>query len=135
LRQYQYSVFDLGRHAGLATWRTSTEHMRTADQYFVWLSTADEPARGIDADITDVDHLLTVPRVVFNLRVLCDRYFNCRPLVVGKPECLLPVPRAWMKGCAPAPTGWPTRRALLTVRRRCGGGGFRHGHEFRCGRS
>jgi type III pantothenate kinase len=33
----------------------------------------------------------TVPRVVFNLRVLCDRYFDCRPLVVGKSECLLPV--------------------------------------------
>jgi type III pantothenate kinase len=32
-----------------------------------------------------------VPRVVFNLRVLCDRYFDCRPLVVGKPECRLPV--------------------------------------------
>jgi type III pantothenate kinase len=32
-----------------------------------------------------------VPRVVFNLRVLCNRYFNCRPLVVGKPECRLPV--------------------------------------------
>jgi type III pantothenate kinase len=24
--------------------------------------------------------------------VLCDRYFDCRPLVVGKPECLLPNP-------------------------------------------
>jgi type III pantothenate kinase len=32
----------------------------------------------------------TVPRVVFNLRVLCDRYFDTRPLVVGKPDCLLP---------------------------------------------
>ena len=32
----------------------------------------------------------TVPRVVFNLRVFADRFFNCRPLVVGKPECLLP---------------------------------------------
>ncbi len=31
-----------------------------------------------------------MPRVVFNLRVLADRYFNCRPLVVGKPECRLP---------------------------------------------
>jgi type III pantothenate kinase len=30
--------------------------------------------------------------VVFNLRVLADRYFNTRPLVVGKPECLLPAP-------------------------------------------
>jgi type III pantothenate kinase len=34
----------------------------------------------------------TVPRVVFNLRVLCDRYFNCRPLVVGRADCALPVP-------------------------------------------
>ena len=33
----------------------------------------------------------TVPRVVFNLRVFADRFFNCRPLVVGKPECKLPV--------------------------------------------
>lgn len=31
-----------------------------------------------------------MPRVVFNLRVLCDRYFGTRPLVVGKPDCLLP---------------------------------------------
>jgi len=34
----------------------------------------------------------TVPRVVFNLRVLCNRYFDCRPLVVGRPDCRLPVP-------------------------------------------
>ena len=33
----------------------------------------------------------TVPRVVFNLRVLSDRYFKTRPLVVGKPDCALPV--------------------------------------------
>ena len=32
----------------------------------------------------------TVPRVVWNLRVFADRFFDCRPLVVGKPECLLP---------------------------------------------
>ena len=40
----------------------------------------------------------TVPRVVFNLRVLCDRYFGCRPLVVGKPECRLPVAAACRSG-------------------------------------
>ena len=33
-----------------------------------------------------------MPRVVFNLRVFSDRFFGCRPLVVGKPECLLPHP-------------------------------------------
>ncbi|TNJ42729.1 type III pantothenate kinase [Phaeobacter sp. B1627] len=71
-------------------WRTSTEWQRTADQYYVWLSTLMN-LQGIKAKITDVIISSTVPRVVFNLRVLSDRYFNTRPLVVGKPECALPV--------------------------------------------
>jgi len=29
--------------------------------------------------------------VVFNLRLLCNSYFSCRPIVVGKPDCDLPV--------------------------------------------
>lgn len=74
----------------IATWRTATDHNRTADQYYVWLSTL-MAAQKIDAKITDVIISTTVPRVVFNLRVLSDRYFNTRPLVVGKPECDLPV--------------------------------------------
>ncbi len=74
----------------IATWRTSTETQRTADQYYVWLSTLMK-LRGIEAEITDVIISSTVPRVVFNLRVLADRYFNTRPLVVGKPDCALPI--------------------------------------------
>lgn len=74
----------------IATWRISTDHRRTADEYFVWLSTLKGLNR-IQADVTEAIISSTVPRVVFNLRVLCDRYFNCRPLVVGKPECALPV--------------------------------------------
>ena len=73
----------------IATWRTSTEHQRTADQYFVWLSTLMAHQK-INVEIDQVIISSTVPRVVFNLRVLADRYFNCRPLVVGKPECILP---------------------------------------------
>ena len=82
-----FSIWD-GK-AFLATWRTSTEHTRTADQYYVWLRTLVD-AKKLDVKITEVIISSTVPRVVFNLRVLCDRYFNCRPYVVGKPECLLP---------------------------------------------
>jgi type III pantothenate kinase len=74
----------------LCTLRTSTEHQRTADQYFVWFSTLLHHYR-IEVTITDVIISSTVPRVVFNLRVFADRYFGCRPLVVGKPECRLPV--------------------------------------------
>ncbi|SFE66237.1 type III pantothenate kinase [Sulfitobacter brevis] len=74
----------------IATWRTSTDWQRTADQYYVWLSTLMR-FRKVEADITDVIISSTVPRVVFNLRVFADRYFDTRPLVVGKPECALPV--------------------------------------------
>lgn len=74
----------------LCTLRTSTHHARTADAYFTWFSTLINHY-GIKLDITDVIISSTVPRVVFNLRVFADRFFGCRPLVVGKPDCALPV--------------------------------------------
>ena len=83
-----FSIWDGARF--LATWRTSTEVQRTADQYYVWLSTL-MAFRKVEAVIDEVIISATVPRVVFNLRVLSDRYFGCRPLVVGKPDCALPV--------------------------------------------
>ncbi|EAQ01824.1 transcriptional activator, Baf family protein [Pseudooceanicola batsensis HTCC2597] len=82
-----FSIWDGERF--LCTLRTSTEHQRTADQYYVWISTLLEHHE-IPLDINAVIISTTVPRVVFNLRVLADRYFNCRPYVVGKAECLLP---------------------------------------------
>ena len=74
----------------IATWRTATQWQRTADQYYVWLSTLMK-LQNVEANITDVIVSSTGPRVVFNLRVLSDKYFNTRPMVVGKPECALPV--------------------------------------------
>ena len=103
----------------IATWRTATEHQRTADQYYVWLSTLMEFQK-IEADITDVIVSSTVPRVVFNLRVLADRYFNTRPLVVGKPECSLPVDVRVDAGTAVGPD-----RLVNTV-----GGYDRHGGDL-----
>lgn len=73
----------------LCTLRTSTHHARTADAYFTWFSTLVKHYE-IELDITDVIISSTVPRVVFNLRVFADRFFGCRPIVVGKPECALP---------------------------------------------
>ena len=96
-----FAIWDGTRFIGM--WRASTEHQRTADQYFVWLSTL-MTAQGLkDVTIDEVVIASTVPRVVFNLRVLCDRYFNCRPLVVGKPDCLLPVPPRVDEGVRPGP--------------------------------
>ena len=83
-----FSIWD--GEAWLCTLRTSTHHGRTADAYFTWFSTLVRHY-DISLDITDVIISSTVPRVVFNLRVFADRFFGCRPLVVGKPECLLPI--------------------------------------------
>ena len=73
----------------LCTFRTSTEWQRTGDQYFVWWTTL-LTHHGITADVGSVIISSTVPRVVFNLRIMADRYFSTRPYVVGKPDCLLP---------------------------------------------
>lgn len=98
------TVFSIWDGTGfLGTWRTSTEWQRTADQYFVWLSTLMEAQNLRDVTIDEVVISSTVPRVVFNLRVLCDRYFNTRPLVVGKPECKLPTPPRVEAGVRPGP--------------------------------
>ena len=74
----------------ISTWRIATDQQRTADQYYVWLSSLITLGK-IKVDIPDVIISSTVPRVVFNLRILADRYFNTRPFVVGKPDCALPV--------------------------------------------
>ncbi len=83
-----FSIWD-GRRF-LAHWRIATDHRRTADEYFVWLSTLMQVQK-FTLDIDSCIISATAPRVVFNLRVLCNRYFETRPLVVGKPDCLLPV--------------------------------------------
>lgn len=83
-----FSIWD-GK-AFIGTWRTATEWQRTADQYYVWFSTLMK-FQGIDVDITEIIVSSTVPRVVFNLRILADRYYNTRPIVVGKEGCALPV--------------------------------------------
>jgi type III pantothenate kinase len=49
---------------------------------------------GLSEDVRSVVISSVVPQVVFNLRVLSDRYFHTRPLVVGKPEVKIgPPPR------------------------------------------
>ena len=48
----------------VATWRTATDWKRTADQYYVWLSTLMNLQK-IDVEITDVIISSTVPRVVW----------------------------------------------------------------------
>ena len=86
------TVFALHDGTEIVTeWRCSTDRQRTADEYFVWLSQLIEFA-GLTPKVRSVVISSVVPQVVFNLRVLSDRYFGCRPKVVGKPEVELGVP-------------------------------------------
>jgi len=81
-------------HNGLkiiGEWRCSSDYRRTADEYFVWLKRLMDH-EGIEGRINEVIISSTVPRVVFNLRVLADRYFDCRPIVVRRGEVDLGVP-------------------------------------------
>ncbi len=112
-----FSIWDGARFA--ATWRIATDHRRTGDEYFVWLSSLMMLTK-TEAQISEVIISSTVPRVVFNLRVLCSRYFDCRPLLVGKPECKLPVAPRVDSGTTVGPD-----RLVNTV------GGFdRHGGDL-----
>lgn len=86
------TVFALHDGENVVTeWRCSTDRQRTADEYFVWLDQLMEFA-GLKPEVRSVVISSVVPQVVFNLRVLSDRYFDCRPKVVGKPEVKLGVP-------------------------------------------
>jgi type III pantothenate kinase len=86
------SVFALHDGTGfVAQWRCATHHQRTADEYFVWLkSLMDHAGLAMDA-IHDVAISSVVPRVLFNLRTLAQRYFGTRALVVGRDRCELGV--------------------------------------------
>lgn len=86
----------------IAQWRIATSHRRTADEYHVWLSTLMQ-LQGVTVDVDAVIISSTVPRVVFNLRVLADRYFGCRPFVVGRPDCKLPIDVRVDRGTAVGP--------------------------------
>jgi type III pantothenate kinase len=95
-----FALWDGTRFA--ATFRIATAHQRTADEYFVWLAALLAHA-GQPITVTGAIISSTVPRVVFNLRVLCNRYFNCRPLVVDRPDCALPVPPRVDRGTTVGP--------------------------------
>src|SRR5690606_23383065 len=71
-------------------WRCRTERARTADEYFVWLRQLMDFS-GVSGQVESVIVSSVVPQVLFNLRVLADRYFNTRATVVGRPDVKLPM--------------------------------------------
>ena len=84
-----FAVFQ--KNKKLAEWRCSTNIFRTADEYFVWLKSLMAISNIEYREIKSVVIGSVVPKVVFNIRVLARRYFLCRPLVIGKSDCLIPI--------------------------------------------
>ncbi len=78
-----FAVFEDGEIRG--EWRSSNDTNRTADEYGVWLTqlaaleglTRDDVSAAIIANV--------VPAASHDLLMLCRRYFDCEPLVVGEP--------------------------------------------------
>ena len=84
-----FAIFE--KNKKLAQWRCSTSEERTADEYFVWLKSLMDLNK---FNLKKIDGLIfssVVPKVGFNLRILSDRYFKCKPLAVGKDGCKLPI--------------------------------------------
>ena len=74
----------------LVEWRCATEASRTADEYYVWLSSLIE-TQVQKISISRVVISSVVPQVIFNLTELGKKYFDFLPLIIGKANCKLPV--------------------------------------------
>ena len=68
----------------VAQWRVATETTRTADEYAAWLYQLMQ-MNGLDFKVID-DCIISsvVPQSLFNLRKLCQRYFDRQPYVIGE---------------------------------------------------
>lgn len=65
-------------------WRSATTDLRTADEYAVWLTQLMQINGITPAQINGVIVSTVVPQTLFELRVLCHKYFSGEPLVVGE---------------------------------------------------
>ncbi len=79
---FNFALFDGDKLLG--EWKASTQAQRTADEYVVWLTqlmALDGLTRG---QVTATIISTVVPQALFNLRLLCRRYFESEPLVIGE---------------------------------------------------
>lgn len=75
-----------------ASWRSSTDATRTADDHAVWLGTL---MRLDGMDLNQIKGCIistVVPQAKFNFRNLSRRYIDAEPMFVGDPEVKLGVP-------------------------------------------
>ncbi|MDP6342305.1 MAG: type III pantothenate kinase [Alphaproteobacteria bacterium] len=80
----KFSLFD-GDDV-VAEWRQQTSANRTADEHAVWLFQLLQISGYDPKAVTEAMIATVVPQALFNLRRLCQGYFNCEPLVLGEDD-------------------------------------------------
>lgn len=78
-----FAVFDGEKLLG--QWRISTDAKRTADEYGIWLLQILERAGIQPSAIKNAVVSSVVPQLLFDLRMLCKKYFDCELMIVGAP--------------------------------------------------
>ncbi|MCY4260485.1 MAG: type III pantothenate kinase, partial [Rhodobacteraceae bacterium] len=71
-------------------WRCATNPLRTGDEYYAWLSSL----AGTDTELGAIRAMViasVVPETIMQLESLARHHLGTRPLVVGRPDCVLPV--------------------------------------------
>ena len=78
-----FAVYDGNQLIG--QWRAATKTDRTSDEYGIWLTQlmAHDKVEATNIDAAIVASV--VPSKNFDLRRLCEKYFDCVPLFVGDP--------------------------------------------------
>ena len=70
-------------------WRAASDVNRTADEFGVWLSHLMDREGLIRTDVTSAILATVVPANLTHLKNLCQRYFDCEPIIVGDPTVKL----------------------------------------------
>ena len=65
-------------------WRAQTQAQKTADEYAVWLLQLMTFAKIDASKVAGAIISTVVPAALFNIRLLCQKYFKTEPLVVGE---------------------------------------------------
>jgi len=80
-----FAVFDDDGEV-IGEWRAATSANRTADEFGVWLG---QLMQGDDIAQDNINRAIiatVVPANLVHLQTLCEKYFHCTPLAVGKSD-------------------------------------------------
>ncbi len=78
-----FAVYDGEQLVG--QWRAATKTDRTSDEYGIWLTQLMAHDKVDAANVEAAIVASVVPSKNFDLKRLCEKYFDCQPLFVGDP--------------------------------------------------